>query len=255
MRRFLTWQLPFALALISALVFGYGLYEFFRGDAGKPLGPVANAAVVTKPTAKNSSALTSIILGDSLARGTGDESGLGIAGRLGEELKRRHVAAKPTINVAVNGAKTRDLLELLQRPNVRRLIGESDFVIVSIGGNDLWGDNEIRGMRPANPDAVMQPVLDNVVRIGTIVRAANPRAHIFLIGLYNPFIREQFGPLLNPLVARWNAKLVEQFAMDPNFTVVQTSDIFAYRDRLSFDRFHPSGEGYTLIARRIADAL
>jgi lysophospholipase L1-like esterase len=37
--------------------------------------------------------------------------------------------------------------------------------------------------------------------------------------------------------------------------VVQTSDLFAYRDRLSFDRFHPSDAGYELIARRIADAL
>jgi len=37
--------------------------------------------------------------------------------------------------------------------------------------------------------------------------------------------------------------------------IVQTSDIFAYRDRLSFDRFHPNDEGYSLIARRIADAI
>jgi lysophospholipase L1-like esterase len=42
---------------------------------------------------------------------------------------------------------------------------------------------------------------------------------------------------------------------DPNVVVVQTSDIFAYRDRLSPDRFHPSGEGYGLIARRIADSF
>jgi len=34
---------------------------------------------------------------------------------------------------------------------------------------------------------------------------------------------------------------------------VQTSDLFAFRDRLSFDHFHPANEGYELIARRIAE--
>ena len=37
--------------------------------------------------------------------------------------------------------------------------------------------------------------------------------------------------------------------------VVQTADLFTWRDRLSLDRFHPGDEGYTLIARRIADAF
>ncbi len=37
--------------------------------------------------------------------------------------------------------------------------------------------------------------------------------------------------------------------------VVETYDIVAFRDRLSFDRFHPRNEGYVAITRRIADAL
>ena len=49
--------------------------------------------------------------------------------------------------------------------------------------------------------------------------------------------------------------MMERFANDPNVVIVQTSDLFAFRDRLSFDRFHPANEGYALIARRIADAL
>ena len=88
-----------------------------------------------------------------------------------------------------------------------------------------------------------------------VVRGANPQARIFVIGLYNPFVSAQFGKMLTPFVNRWNAKLVERFAKDPNIVVVQTSDLFAFHDRLSFDRFHPSQEGYALIARRIADAL
>ncbi len=61
--------------------------------------------------------------------------------------------------------------------------------------------------------------------------------------------------MLAPFVNNWNALLVERFATDTRIVIVQTSDIFAYRDRLSFDRFHPSDEGYSLIARRIADSI
>ena len=83
----------------------------------------------------------------------------------------------------------------------------------------------------------------------------NGTARIFIIGLYNPFVTAPYGRMLTPLVNRWNASLVERFAADPNVVVVQTSDLFAYHDRLSFDRFHPSNDGYELIARRIADAI
>ena len=63
------------------------------------------------------------------------------------------------------------------------------------------------------------------------------------------------GPILTMFVNRWNAMLTQRFANDPNIVVVETYDIFAFRDRLSFDRFHPKDEGYAAIARRIADAL
>jgi lysophospholipase L1-like esterase len=87
------------------------------------------------------------------------------------------------------------------------------------------------------------------------IRGSNQHARIFIVGLYNPFSSTPQGRQLTPLVNRWNAKLIERFSSDMNVTVVQTSDIFANRDRLSVDRFHPGDEGYALIARRIADAV
>jgi lysophospholipase L1-like esterase len=101
----------------------------------------------------------------------------------------------------------------------------------------------------------MSEVLDRVTKAVHTIRAASQTTRIFVIGLYNPFGSEPMGRVLSPFVNRWNASLVQRFAGDPNVIVVQTSDIFAYRDRLSMDRFHPANEGYELIARRIADAL
>jgi lysophospholipase L1-like esterase len=127
--------------------------------------------------------------------------------------------------------------------------------VVSIGGNDLWGGNDWRNAAPPDPDAVMSDVLTRIETAIEKIRAANPAARIFFIGLYNPFAAAPQGRELTSLVSRWNARLIERFGADPNFTLVATADLFTHHDRLALDRFHPGGEAYALIARRIADAV
>ena len=87
------------------------------------------------------------------------------------------------------------------------------------------------------------------------IRSYNDSAVIFVLGLYNPFEGDLSFEKVSPLVARWNASLIRRLSEDPRVVVVQTSDLFLVNDRLSADRFHPDGEAYGLIARRIADAL
>jgi lysophospholipase L1-like esterase len=252
MRRFLFWYLPVGISLIAATVFAYGFVAYVRGDTGSP---VDTASSRTPPPAAPTAMISPMILGDSLARGAGDEAGLGIAGRLDEELRRRKIRARRTVNVGVNGSRTRDLLEVIDRPNVKRLLAESNVIIVSIGGNDLWGGNDWRNAAPPDPDAVMDEVLGRIENAIEKIRAANPRARIFFVGLYNPFVSTPMGKQLSGLVNRWNARLLEHFGNDPDFTLVATADLFSHRDRLALDRFHPGGEGYGLIARRIADGI
>lgn len=251
MRRFFYWYLPLFAALVATVVFAAGLITFARGDLG---------TAVTVPQARLNAAaprgvIATLVLGDSLARGTGDESGLGIGGRLAQDLRAAHREVRPVVSLAINGARTGDLVKQLQSRNVRTLIGESNVIVISIGGNDLWGTTDLRTAPLRNPETVMEDVLNRVGEIVKSTRAANPNARIFFLGLYNPLATTQAGNVLTPLVNRWNAKLLERFGADSNFTVVPTSDIFSHRDRLSFDRFHPSDEGYALIARRIADSL
>lgn len=251
MRRLVYWFLPLAVALIAAVAFGAGFYSFLSGRTGRPVDLTPRSSAEAAPRRE----IAPIVLGDSLGRGAGDATGLGIAGRLDAELRRRRIDARDTVNIAVNGARTADLLRQLERPNVRHLISEANVVVVSIGGNDLWGGGDWRNAPPPDPAAVMDEVLERVERVLTIVRQSNPTARVFLIGLYNPFRDAPFGARLTPLVAQWNARVIERFSADPDVTVLQTADIFSHRDRLAVDRFHPAGEGYELIARRIADAL
>jgi lysophospholipase L1-like esterase len=252
MRRLTYWFLPLGAAAIAALTFGAGFYSFLRGDTGSPVTVLPSSSAQSSATRGT---IAPMVLGDSLARGTGDETGLGIGGRLVAELRRRRVPVKNAVNLAVNGSRALDLQQQLAGHSERLLMAESNVIIVSIGGNDLWGEANVRNAIPRDPEKVANEVLDNVARVVRTVRDANPAARVFVIGLYNPFISTPTGRMLTPLVNRWNASLVERFAADRNVVVVQTSDLFTFRDRLSFDRFHPADEGYELIARRIADAL
>jgi len=236
--------------LIAAAVFGHGFYSYTRGDTGTAVNAAAPRRSAAAPAVGT---IVPIILGDSLARGTGDESGLGIGGRFVDELRRRHIDSRNIVNLAINGARSADLLQQLEGHNVRVLLAQSNVIIVSIGGNDLWGDNFRNA--PPDPEMIMGKVLGNVGRAMDVIRDANPHARIFFIGLYNPFGGTPAGKMLNPFMNEWNAKMVERFSRDPNLVVVQTADLFTWRDRLSLDRFHPGDEGYALIARRIADAF
>jgi lysophospholipase L1-like esterase len=252
-RKLLFWYVPVAGALIATVAFGAGFYSFLRGDTGKPIDVLPVRGVAPQPPPRG--VIAPMILGDSLARGTGDETGLGIGGRLSEELKRRRMNVRPVINLAVNGARTSDLLQRLESKNVRTLLAQSNVIVISIGGNDLWGGTDWRSAPPKDPDAVMRGVLERIDAAVKAIRSVNPKGRIFIVGLYNPFAATPVGAQLTSLVNRWNAKLIEQFGSDPNITVVETSDLFSHRDRLSLDRFHPSDEGYALIARRIAESL
>jgi lysophospholipase L1-like esterase len=253
-RRFFVWHLPLAIAVVAAAVFAAGFYSFLSGNTGEPVAAVTRR--IERP-ASRSSTVTPLVIGDSLARGAGDETGLGIGGRLVDELKKRGIpVAKAPVNIAINGAVTTELARQLQSRNVQTLIAESNVIVISIGGNDLWSTTVgLRGSGRKNPEKLMNDTLSRVTSIVSVVRAANPRARIFLIGLYNPFASAPFGAFLTTAVNRWNAMEITRFASDPNLTVVQTSDIFSHRARLSLDNFHPNDEGYALIARRIADSL
>ena len=234
MRRFLSVPPAGRLADRGA-IFAYGFVAYYArrhrcaGRCGRSRAPAPVAP---------SSTVAPIILGDSLARGAGDESGLGISGRLDEELRRRGVRARRTYNVGVSGARTADLLTLLDRPNVRQLLRESNVIIVSIGGNDLWGGNDWRSAAPPDPDAAMDLVLGRIETAIEKIRAVNPRARIFFIGLYNPFVATPMGKRLTGLVNKWNARLLDHFGNDPDFTLVATADRFPPRS-LALDRFHP----------------
>jgi lysophospholipase L1-like esterase len=178
------------------------------------------------------------IVGDSVAHGAGDESGRGIAGNLDALLGGKHLVT----NLGINGARTWNVLLLLQRPIV------ADAIVLSIGGNDLYGDSIARFTTLVAPTLAMERTIDRIATIVAAIHHENPSTRVVLLGLYDPYAT----PFLDEQVAHWDARLIERFAHDRAVDVVRIADVV----RVSpLDHFHPGAAGYAAIASRIAPAL
>ncbi len=197
-----------------------------------------------------------VVLGDSVAHGAGDERGRGIAGALDEQLRALHIRAAATANLGINGARTCAVQRLLSQSAARSVIRRADVIVLSIGGNDLYGDPIARVLSTCFADHQQALTLARVRRIVTTLHRANPAARIYLLGLYNPYRLSQSGSWLDRQVNRWDARLIARFAADRGVTVVRICDLLRRSDRLSaIDHFHPGAAGYAAIAARIAASL
>ena len=197
----------------------------------------------------NDGVLRAVILGDSVARGAGDERGGGIAGALKIELRTRNARVA---NLGINGARTFHVVRALAERSRQSVIRAADVVVLSIGGNDLYGDTPARLLAAIVPDSHQQRTIARVRRVVDGIRELNPAARIYLLGLYNPYR----AAWLDAQVNRWDARLITEFAAERDVTVLRICDLFARGNRISrVDHFHPGALGYEAIAMRIAASL
>jgi lysophospholipase L1-like esterase len=191
-----------------------------------------------------------VIIGDSVARGAGDENGLGISGWLAR------FTHSSIVNLGINGARTRNLRALLLDRSVQREVRSASLIVLSIGGNDLYGDSMARVLARVFPNFEQELTALKVRGVVASLRHLNPTARIDILGLYNPYHHSTLAAWLDEQVNRWDARLIWSFAASPQVNVVRIADLLRRDDRLSpLDRFHPASFGYSLIASRIAAAM
>jgi len=192
-----------------------------------------------------------VVAGDSVAHGEGDESRLGFARHLDRELASLGIAHEATIDLAISGSRTWQLARVLAQTRSRELIAKADAVVLSIGGNDLYGDSRARLLSLIAPRLMMDLAVE---RIASIVRTVEreSQARIVLLGVYDPYR----NPRLDEYVNVWSAKLFDRFADDRRVSVITIADLFVARRRISpIDGFHPNADAYQRIARRVAEAM
>nr|WP_035099190.1 SGNH/GDSL hydrolase family protein [Anoxybacillus tepidamans] len=249
------------IALVSLIaggcwLFGLGLTvydQFFHG-------PTASLSKEIKPkeTAVNEQQLHLVALGDSLTRGTGDETGKGYVGYTLDALRKKTKRPIQVTNLAIKGQQSTQLVTQIQKVEVQRQLRQADFVFMTIGGNDLFqGGEALRNFSRARIDEAKKVYLKNLDSVFRTIRAINPRAVVFYIGLYNPFNQLNNAKMTSAIVREWNYASAEVAARYPNIIAVPTYDLFELHvnDYLYSDQFHPNKEGYKLIGERVASLI
>ena len=208
---------------------------------------------------KQTTDITVLALGDSLTRGTGDETGQGYVGIVTEQLKEELDPREVTVyNLGINGQDSSQLLQQLGQKNIIRQVKEADVILMTIGGNDLFqGGDVLLNFNLENIIKTQKQYVTNLEQIFTTLREQNTEATIFILGLYNPFIDLEHNDVTNNIVREWNYSTQNVAGKFEKVVFVPTFDLFqlSVNDYLYSDHFHPNQAGYGLISNRLAPLI
>ncbi|OMI26672.1 hypothetical protein BTA31_13780 [Bacillus haynesii] len=201
-------------------------------------------------------------VGDSLTEGVGDQEKKGYVGIVADELESRSDVKSVTVkNYAVKGSRTDQLLERLKEKEVQEGLKDADYILFTIGGNDLM--KVVRqnfAHLTLTPFRVEQKQFEK--RFSNIlaeIREQNASAELIYVSMYNPFkftlseLRE-----VDQVVDEWNEGAEKSLKKVSNTKMADIADIFEeYSDekKISEDEFHPNQYGYSLIAKRVYEQI
>jgi lysophospholipase L1-like esterase len=239
------------LTLLFIFNFIWSVQDFYSGKA-EGIRPETK---VVENSKKQTGDMTIVALGDSLTRGTGDDTGKGYVGLVSDEIKKRLSPHKVTLyNLGIKGQTSTQLLQQLGQQQIGRQISEADVILLTIGGNDLFQKGEtLLNFNPEEVQKIQQQYLSNLQQIFTTIRSKNEGATILLLGLYNPFIELENSDMTNTLIREWNNGTEEVTSEFNQIVFVPTFDLFqlSVNDYLYSDNFHPNQLGYQLISDRV----
>ncbi|KWX78066.1 GDSL-type esterase/lipase family protein [Paenibacillus jilunlii] len=129
------------ILLLGGFVYAVKDILYPRGEALLTTLPQETAA----PAAEADGVIKIVALGDSLAKGTGDNEGSGFVKRTIDDLTAKGSKANLIGNLGINGMTTAGLQSRLQQEGVKYALRQSNVILVSIGGNDLFRGSDLLG--------------------------------------------------------------------------------------------------------------
>ena len=254
------WLTLLLVAVISSLVFMSGFITTLIITNSSTLN--SNAKVNTtissksKPSvAENINTYNILIMGDSLAKATGDEKGLGFTNDFVNLQRLKTTKEVKVDNISINGDKSINLLQVIENKATMQAIENSKIIFISIGGNELrqFKSNEISITTVKD---IENTYLNNLKTTFKLIRSKNKTCTIIFIGLYNPFDKDLTPDKLK-LLNTWNYDTQQLISDDTNSVFIPTYDLFKYslKKYLSVDNFHPNSVGYEAISKRVVEAM
>ena len=251
----LTISLASTIALFSGVVLSLYITNPSRISVQATVSTKNNATnVANKETSNNFNIL---VMGDSLARGTGDEKGNGFGNDFAKLWKAKTNKPIKVTNLGVNGDTSSGLLNIVTSEQTKDNIVNSDIIIISIGGNEVknFKNTDLTALT-ADSKTALNNYLNNVKTIFKTIRNENKNSLVVFIGLYNPFGQNITDDKIR-FLEQWNYQTDELVSQDTNSIFIPTYDLFKYnlQDYMAADNFHPNSTGYEAISKRMFESL
>lgn len=257
------WYSILTIACVSFIVLSIGFYQAMMVTSKVNPQPSAKAKTpqttpdLTKPSSKNTNSFKVLILGDSVAKGTGDELSKGFSGYLPDYFKNSTSKEILVDNAGIDGLESIGLLEQLQSRKLEKLIVDSDFILVSIGGNDIRSILTLNTLAKEDAFKVRHDnYLARLKETMKVLRNTNPNSTIIFIGLYNPYEKATSAEdtvLLNT----WNYNTQQLVEEDGKAIFIPTHDLLRYNlgRYIAKDGLHPNSAGYQALSNRISKSV
>ena len=258
------WYSILAIACAGFIVLASGFYQAIMittMDSPQPSSappiPITQTPEDSTQLSKNPNTIQLLILGDSVAKGTGDEKSKGFSGYLTENFKNNTSKEILVQNAGIDGLESLGLLEQLQSQRLEKLITNSDVILISIGGNDVRSILTLNTLEKEEEFNVrLNTYQNNLKLMFKELRKTNPNSIIVFLGLYNPYERAtslEDARLLNT----WNYNTQQLVEEDRKTIFIPTHDLLKYNlERyIAQDGLHPNSAGYQVLANRISKSV
>lgn len=215
-------------------------------------------------------AKTVVALGDSITTGYGVDERESYASLFCNELGRKTNENVVCENFSVNGFTSNQLLGKIKEDEVVEAIKKSDYILMSIGGNDFLQEltSNLSTYLSVQKDypkvgSIGNNLVTNLTFILDDITRINPHVQILLVPLYNPYVvffkanlalMNSFNDVKN--VYNETAKNYPQVFLDSSLT--KTLEREEYLNVSLSDRIidpHPNRLGHNAIARTFTQQI
>ncbi|WP_207695048.1 hypothetical protein DOK67_0002628 [Enterococcus sp. DIV0212c] len=228
-----------------------------------------------------------VAIGDSLTEGIGDltNSG-GFVPLVAKDLQEQyHLNGVQTENFGKNGDRSDQILKRLKKnEDIQEGLASADVITLTVGGNDLMKviKGDVFRLTKKSFDKPLKNYQKEVEKLLTEIRKHNPKAPIYVLGIYNPFYL-YFPDIteMQDIVDSWNDGTEEIVKAEKDAYFIPINDLLykgagdevgivsseasstsSSEDRsiknnalYEEDHFHPNNLGYQIMASTVRDEM
>lgn len=223
---------------------------------------------------KQDKTINYVALGDSLTEGVGDATGQGgFVPLLAKEIENQYSVKVTSQNFGHAGDTSTQIYNKMQSDDIQKAIKHADFITLTVGGNDVMKvirDN-VSNLSKLGEKDFEQPAKDYQKQLKKIfenIRQINPKAHVYVLGIYNPFyLNFPNITTLQNIINNWNSATETLVREENNASFVAINDLLykgidgesgisesksQTNDLLyAADSFHPNNTGYQIMANAV----